>query len=115
MRDFIMIFFSLINPNPSAPMTVPASMIQLFPIGSGSIIGTNTEIGNGSSISSNVSIYHNITIGNNCIIDAGTVIGADGFGLISEKKIIIKSLILDLFLLVIMFGLALTAVLIEGH
>ena len=72
-----------------APHAVIAKGVKIgdsVRIGSGSIIGTNTEIGNGSSISSNVSIYHNITIGNNCIIDAGTVIGADGFGLISEKK-----------------------------
>ena len=55
-------------------------------IGSGTFIGQNTEIGNGSSISSNVSIYHNITIGTNCIIDSGTVIGSDGYGLISEKN-----------------------------
>ena len=52
-------------------------------IGAGSFIGSNTKIGNGSIISSNVSIYHDITIGNNCIIDAGTVIGADGFGLVT--------------------------------
>ena len=56
-------------------------------IGAGSFIGYNTEIGNGSSISSNVSIYHEITIGNNCIIDSGTVIGADGYGLISDENI----------------------------
>ena len=55
-------------------------------IGAGSLIGLNTKIGNGTSISSNVNIYHDITIGNNCIIDSGTVIGADGFGLISDKN-----------------------------
>ena len=52
-------------------------------IGAGSFIGTNTKIGDGSIISSNVSIYHDVTIGNNCIIDSGTVIGSDGYGLIS--------------------------------
>ena len=55
-------------------------------IGAGSFIGSNTEIGNGSNISPNVSIYHDITIGNNCIIDSGTVIGADGYGLISDNN-----------------------------
>ena len=55
-------------------------------IGSGTFIGKNTVIGNGSSISSNVSIYHNITIGTNCIIDSGTVIGSDGYGLISDNN-----------------------------
>ncbi len=54
-------------------------------IGAGSFIGNNTKIGNGTNISPNVSIYHDITIGNNCIIDSGTVIGADGYGLISDN------------------------------
>lgn len=55
-------------------------------IGAGSFIGSNTEIGNGSSINSNVSIYHDITIGKKCTIDSGTVIGADGYGLVSDNN-----------------------------
>ena len=55
-------------------------------IGAGSYIGSNSKIGNGTSINSNVSIYHDISIGNNCIIDSGTVIGADGYGVISDNN-----------------------------
>jgi len=73
-----------------APHAVIENGVQIgdsVRIGAGSFIGSNTEIGNGSSISSNVSIYHDITIGENCIIDSGTVIGSDGFGLISDDNI----------------------------
>ena len=73
-----------------APHTVIENGVKIgdsVRIGAGSFIGSNSEIGNGSSISPNVSIYHDITIGNNCIIDSGTVIGADGYGLISDKNI----------------------------
>ena len=36
--------------------------------------------------SPNVSIYHDIIIGKQCIIDSGSVIGADGFGLVKDKN-----------------------------
>ena len=73
-----------------APHTVIEKGVKIgdsVRIGAGSFIGSNSEIRNGSSISPNVSIYHDITIGNNCFIDSGTVIGADGYGLISDKNI----------------------------
>ena len=72
-----------------APHTVIENGVKigdLVRIGAGSFIGSNSEIGNGSSISPNVSIYHDITIGNNCIIESGTVIGADGYGLVSDNN-----------------------------
>jgi len=56
-------------------------------IGSNTTIGRNSQIGNHSSIMSNVSIYHDVNIGSNVHIDSGTVIGADGFGLVTEKGI----------------------------
>ena len=55
-------------------------------IGAGSFIGDNANIGENTNISPNVTIYHNTNIGNNCIVDSGTVIGADGFGLVTEKN-----------------------------
>ena len=51
-------------------------------IGSGTFIARNTKIGSNTKIFSNVSIYHNTVIGSNCKIDSGTIIGADGFGLV---------------------------------
>ena len=54
-------------------------------IGANCYIGPKTIIGEGTIIRSNVSIYENIYIGANCIIDSGTTVGADGFGLITNK------------------------------
>ena len=52
----------------------------------GAFIGENTTINNGTVIHPNVSIYHDIIIGKQCIIDSGSVIGADGFGLVKDKN-----------------------------
>ena len=56
-------------------------------IRAGAFIGSNTIIKKGSVIYPNVSIYHDVTIGNHCIIDSGSVIGADGFGLVKDNNI----------------------------
>jgi len=72
-----------------APHTVIENDVKIgdsVRIGAGTYIGHNAKIGKGSNISSNVSIYHDVNIGNNCIIDSGSVIGSDGFGLISENN-----------------------------
>ncbi|RMZ50031.1 UDP-3-O-(3-hydroxymyristoyl)glucosamine N-acyltransferase [Candidatus Marinimicrobia bacterium PRS2] len=52
----------------------------------GTFIGENTTINNGTVIHPNVSIYHDVIIGKQCIIDSGSVIGADGFGLVKDKN-----------------------------
>ena len=52
----------------------------------GAFIGENTTINNGTVIHPNVSIYHDVIIGKQCIIDSGSVIGADGFGLVKDKN-----------------------------
>ena len=49
-------------------------------IGDGSLIEKNTIV------YSNVVLYDHVTIGKDCKIDSGTIIGADGFGLIYNKK-----------------------------
>jgi len=56
-------------------------------IGSNTSIGRNSQIGHNTCIMSNVSIYHDVKIGCNVHIDSGTVVGADGFGLVSDKGI----------------------------
>jgi len=55
-------------------------------IGAGTFIGLNTTINKGSVISPNTCIYHDVTIGDHCIIDSGSVIGADGFGLVKDNN-----------------------------
>ena len=52
----------------------------------GAFIGENTTINNRTVIHPNVSIYHDVIIGKQCIIDSGSVIGADGFGLVKDKN-----------------------------
>jgi UDP-3-O-[3-hydroxymyristoyl] glucosamine N-acyltransferase len=56
-------------------------------IKSGSFIGQGSSIGSKTSILANVTIYHNTIIGSHCKIDSGAIIGADGFGLIKNKRI----------------------------
>ena len=53
-------------------------------IHAGSYIGFNTFIKKNSEICANVSIHENVIIGENCRIDSGTVIGSEGFGIISS-------------------------------
>jgi len=48
-------------------------------------IGNNSKIGEDSVIYSNVSIYHDVSIGKRAIAHSGMVIGADGFGFVSEE------------------------------
>ncbi|MBC8213560.1 MAG: UDP-3-O-(3-hydroxymyristoyl)glucosamine N-acyltransferase [Candidatus Marinimicrobia bacterium] len=54
-------------------------------IGAGSFIGNNTTIGKNTTIHPNVTIYDQSIIGDNVTIDSGTVIGADGFGWVTDK------------------------------
>lgn len=49
-------------------------------------IGDNCIIKEGTIIFSGVKIYENCEIGKNCIIHANTVIGADGFGFVSNGE-----------------------------
>ena len=55
-------------------------------IGANSYIGRNTTIGKNSIIHPNVTIYNDIKIGDNVIINSGSVIGANGFGIISNNE-----------------------------
>jgi UDP-3-O-[3-hydroxymyristoyl] glucosamine N-acyltransferase len=54
-------------------------------IGAGVYIGNGSTIGYNSKINSNVTIYDFTIIGNHVTIDSGTVIGADGFGWVTDK------------------------------
>ena len=53
---------------------------------SGVSIGDNTVVGDETIIYPNVVLYDNVNIGNFCKIDSGSVIGADGFGLVKNKN-----------------------------
>lgn len=49
-------------------------------VGAGCFIGKNSYLGRHTKLWANVTIYHNVRIGHHCLIQAGSVIGADGFG-----------------------------------
>jgi len=55
-------------------------------IDAGSYIGYNSSINENTHICSNVTIYENVLIGKNCRIDSSTVIGSEGFGVVSDMK-----------------------------
>src|SRR5438477_7520892 len=53
-------------------------------IGAFVTIGDDVVIGDGTTIYPNVSIYHRCKIGKRCVLHSGVVIGADGFGFVTE-------------------------------
>ena len=44
-------------------------------------VGGGAKVGSNCILYPNVTVYHDCRVGNNCILHAGSVIGADGFGL----------------------------------
>jgi UDP-3-O-[3-hydroxymyristoyl] glucosamine N-acyltransferase len=52
----------------------------------GAVIGDGCRIGDDTVIHANVSIYSDCEIGRRVIINSGTVIGADGFGFVSDEE-----------------------------
>ena len=54
-------------------------------VGPGCFIGKNSQLGKGSRLWANVTLYHNVRLGEACLVQAGSVIGADGFGYANER------------------------------
>lgn len=54
-------------------------------IGAGAYVGFGTRLGDNVHLHPNVVLYHEISIGNRVAIQAGSVIGADGFGYRTEN------------------------------
>ena len=59
-------------------------------IGANSFIGKSTTIGKNSIIHPNVTIYNDVEVGDNVIINSGSVLGANGFGIISSGEGLIQ-------------------------
>ncbi|MGB7182610.1 MAG: UDP-3-O-(3-hydroxymyristoyl)glucosamine N-acyltransferase [Burkholderiaceae bacterium] len=55
-------------------------------IGPGVVVGDNTRIGRQTRVFPNVTIGTDCRIGANCVVQAGSVIGADGFGYARDGK-----------------------------
>ncbi len=53
-------------------------------IGANAFVGSGVSIGNDSVVAPNVTLYHHVVLGRRVTIDAGTVIGADGFGWVTD-------------------------------
>ena len=71
---------------PNVTIDENAHVFDNVRIDAGSYIGYNVSINENTHICSNVSIYENVLIGKNCRIDSGTVIGSEGFGIVSDMK-----------------------------
>lgn len=56
-------------------------------ISSGVFIGAGSSVGDGCFIHANVSIGEGVAVGNRVIIHAGSVLGSDGFGFITEAGV----------------------------
>ena len=56
-------------------------------IGANNIIGKNVTLGSSSKLYGNVHIYQDSEIGEGCIIHSGSVIGADGYGFVTENDV----------------------------
>lgn len=54
-------------------------------IGAGCFIGKDARIGNNTRLWANVTVYHQVQIGDHCLFQAGSVIGADGFGYANDR------------------------------
>ncbi|ODQ00158.1 UDP-3-O-(3-hydroxymyristoyl)glucosamine N-acyltransferase [Salinivibrio sp. SS2] len=54
-------------------------------IGAGCFVGKGAKLGARTKLWANVTIYHDVVVGEDCLVQAGTVIGADGFGYANEK------------------------------
>ena len=50
-------------------------------IGPNCVLGDDVRLGRDTQLIANVTLYHNVVLGDRCRIHAGTVIGADGFGI----------------------------------
>ena len=51
----------------------------------GVVVGERCKIGAGTVLHPNVVLYPGVTIGRGCVLHAGCVIGADGFGICSDR------------------------------
>ena len=72
------------------PWTVIEKDVELMNdvvVGTHCYIGQESKIGTGSFLNSNVILYENINLGKNVLIHSGTVLGADGFGFVTENDI----------------------------
>ncbi len=70
------------------PWTILEKDVELMNevvVGAHCYIGSDSTIGNCSSLFSNVILYEKIILGKNVLIHSGTVLGADGFGFVTEN------------------------------
>lgn len=54
-------------------------------IGAGCVIQRGTRVGKATRLVANVTLCHDVSIGDRCLLHPGVVIGADGFGLASDR------------------------------
>lgn len=72
--------------HPSATVAADATIGEGTSIGPGCSIGARVRIGRDCLVHANVSIYEDVTLGDRVIVHSGSVIGADGFGLVATRS-----------------------------
>jgi UDP-3-O-[3-hydroxymyristoyl] glucosamine N-acyltransferase len=66
--------------HPTAVIEASARVDPSASIGAYCVIGANCSVGEGTILHPQVTLYSDVIVGRNTTINAGTVIGADGFG-----------------------------------
>jgi UDP-3-O-[3-hydroxymyristoyl] glucosamine N-acyltransferase len=54
-------------------------------IGPGCVVGNGAQVGDDTQLVARVTLYRGVRIGRRCLLHAGTVIGADGFGIAQDR------------------------------
>lgn len=85
-------FFGDLNPEKRQEKIEETAIVETLLIGSGVYVGHHSYISQDVTIGNNVTIMHNVTIncraeiGDNTFIESGTVIGACGFGYMTNEE-----------------------------
>ncbi|MGL5949477.1 MAG: UDP-3-O-(3-hydroxymyristoyl)glucosamine N-acyltransferase [Aeromonas sp.] len=69
----------------NAVIEAGASLGDDVRVGPGCFIGEGACLGARTRLWANVTVYHKVTLGSDCLVQAGTVLGADGFGYANER------------------------------
>ncbi len=72
--------------HPSAVVVQPELVGEGTSIGPFCVIAPNVRIGRNCQILPHVTIYPGVTLGDNCIVQSGVVLGATGFGYVTDPK-----------------------------
>ena len=70
---------------PQAVIEAGAQLDDGVFVGPGCVVGAGVAVGSGTRLIANVTVLHKVQLGARCILHPGVVIGADGFGMATER------------------------------